>query len=1470
MAADVSLGVGITTTGEDALRQLQSEVLALAKSGGEAAPIYERLAGELDKLAKEAGAVQSVKQFGVEVQAAADALFEASVRASDVRGRFEQAAASTLELTEAQRKAKQEFRDAEDALRGARLGLSTLKAETDDASKKTSAYEVGLRAARKEIIANQEALALKKRALQDANEELKQAEAAEKKLAAQLERSEKSTRSMAASLAESNTTLTAATVAANALGVEVDDLARAEERLASVQQALVQGALTEVAQQERAAAEAAQLAAAEQRALAQATEVLKSELEQLAQAERDAKKAAEERAAQLREAQEWADRQIAAEREAAAAARAAAEAMTQAEVAQRKLTEQGDRIKVWAQGFERAEQAARDAAAAARAVEEADKRVAESARLAAEARDKEVKAIDAMVAKAAEMQRAAEYTRWWAQELDRLDTEAKKARDQMESLAASQKKAADALKEAFGQTGVRSLQAIGAEATQVRDSVALLKREFDAGGISANDFARAVSSAETRLAALQREARTLPAIPGMFERINSVINDTISRFGSLTAAIATVGYAAKPILDANLQLETLRKVLTNVTGSAEGAAKMIEFLNTTAKENNLSVGALSGNFQSFVASMLKAGQSVETTQSVFRGVALASDRLGLSSERAGNVLLALGQIANKGKLALEELQGQIGESLPGALKVAADSMGITTAELTKLIEGGKILAEDFLPAFGRGMEAEFGKGARTAVTLSQAFENVKTAATLAAQRIADTSAYKLLTSAVDGLGKNFDTFLGLLGSAGKAYAAIKIIDWARDFVGLKNAIEVTTAAKARDVVATEAQVVAGKQQEAATAAVMAATVRDTEATLANATAKRAAATASTFSSGAMTALATTLEKGAVGAGAMVSRVGSLVTALGGPYGVALTAAIAFSDQLGNALARMAAKATGAEAELKKNEAAVKAAAEAEASAARRTEEANKRREESIAKVQVVYQKDIEAAKTRVQVSENLLEAAKKEGQAAQELARLTGDQQKALNAAADAAGRNEVAARQLADALGKEVGVREAAMAAEIRAAGGIEKLTAARQESVRKQQEEIDKLKARREALAAQADADGAAADRAFLSARANQDLSQSLEKLQKNLEDAKIKTALLIEQQKVGAATSAQVAQAQRDEAVAYGLVAAAIQQKIQRTRLEADSAAAASAMRRAEIDLRMEESRVIGRQAELRGNERAAIEQQVVQTRLQADATREQARAALERAQAEKQAAQIELANRTDLTELQKLELRNRIANAEAAIMEAKARQASTMSVYAEVQALEQRAQTVAGGGGGTIGTGWRYSRPGSDAPGPNNGGVAGMDTNGNVVYADPSKAASLTPVDASGVFALLGKQQSGTLSTQDKQAVINALNSMRANQQAEQTAASRGGMAGATSAEGRRDTEEWIRKLEEMLQAILRMEEQSGKNTGSQSTSGASGGKTYNIVINGVPRTVSTADAGSAAALEQLLSQLGDAQSRSGGG
>ena len=313
------------------------------------------------------------------------------------------------------------------------------------------------------------------------------------------------------------------------------------------------------------------------------------------------------------------------------------------------------------------------------------------------------------------------------------------AQQQLEGQLRETEAAQKSLNDAFAATGVRSAQAIESEIRQIVASLAALRNNANVSGA---EFDRAFKSAETRVEALKRELAGLPPLVRETSNTAAILRQS---FSQLTAAFGAFE-VGRGFITANIQLETMRRSLTLVTGSAEEAQRQIALLREVANQAGISVGSISDAFVRFQASLNGAGVPLATTEAVFRSVINAAGQLGQSSERTSLVLDALAQIAAKGVVSMEELRQQLGDSLPGALSIAAKGLGVTTDQLVQLVETGEIAAADFLPAFAAAMTETFGKGEKEVEGLLQAFNRLKNTLAELSQVVGDEGGFMQIAS----------------------------------------------------------------------------------------------------------------------------------------------------------------------------------------------------------------------------------------------------------------------------------------------------------------------------------------------------------------------------------------------------------------------------------------------------------------------------------------------------------------------------------------------------------------------------------------------------------------------------------------------------------------------------------------------------------------------------------------------------
>lgn len=234
----------------------------------------------------------------------------------------------------------------------------------------------------------------------------------------------------------------------------------------------------------------------------------------------------------------------------------------------------------------------------------------------------------------------------------------------------------------------QQIDALGKSSTQLKDNLKQTGRS-DLGAAGAKDLAANLDKAAGSATSLKSMMTSLAGAAG------------------LTGLVASVVSITQAMYDAQRASDKLANQLKYVSGSSAGARDQLSYLREATQRIGLDFASSADAYAKFSAAAKGAGISTQTTRQVFEGVAKAAATMGLSAEETSGALLALSQMASKGTVSAEELRGQLGERLPGAFSLAARAMGVTEAELGKLMETGQLMASDFLPKFGAALNKEF-------------------------------------------------------------------------------------------------------------------------------------------------------------------------------------------------------------------------------------------------------------------------------------------------------------------------------------------------------------------------------------------------------------------------------------------------------------------------------------------------------------------------------------------------------------------------------------------------------------------------------------------------------------------------------------------------------------------------------------------------------------------------------------------
>ncbi len=158
-----------------------------------------------------------------------------------------------------------------------------------------------------------------------------------------------------------------------------------------------------------------------------------------------------------------------------------------------------------------------------------------------------------------------------------------------------------------------------------------------------------------------------------------------------------------------------QRLSTQLNFATDGrAAKEMQWVSGLANGLGLELDATAKAYAGFAAASRGTALEGASTRQVFEGIAKASAVMGLSTDETKGALLAVQQMMSKGVVSAEEFRGQLGERMPIALQAGAQALGVTTAEFSKLLETGQIVAQDFLPKFSAAITTMLGDSVQQA------------------------------------------------------------------------------------------------------------------------------------------------------------------------------------------------------------------------------------------------------------------------------------------------------------------------------------------------------------------------------------------------------------------------------------------------------------------------------------------------------------------------------------------------------------------------------------------------------------------------------------------------------------------------------------------------------------------------------------------------------------------------------------
>ena len=207
-------------------------------------------------------------------------------------------------------------------------------------------------------------------------------------------------------------------------------------------------------------------------------------------------------------------------------------------------------------------------------------------------------------------------------------------------------------------------------------------------------------------------------------------------FGAAYKALAFLTEFPAKVGEAVAQLQTFRNTLQSITPNADEFQKSNQFILDTVDKYNTPLQSARDGFTKLYASMAPAGFKGDDIRNIFAGISQGAATFGMSADKVDRVNYAFAQMASKGQVMSEELKGQLGDVLPGAVAIFAKAAGFEGPEamvkFTKAMEDGRYKGEamkQLLINVGIVMKDKFAAGAEGAAQTFQGQMNAMANAT---------------------------------------------------------------------------------------------------------------------------------------------------------------------------------------------------------------------------------------------------------------------------------------------------------------------------------------------------------------------------------------------------------------------------------------------------------------------------------------------------------------------------------------------------------------------------------------------------------------------------------------------------------------------------------------------------------------------------------------------------------------------
>jgi tape measure domain-containing protein len=211
-------------------------------------------------------------------------------------------------------------------------------------------------------------------------------------------------------------------------------------------------------------------------------------------------------------------------------------------------------------------------------------------------------------------------------------------------------------------------------------------------------------------------------------------------------ALAT-GLVVSSFIDANVAFEKFSKSMSAAGFDAQQTAVQFNYVKSVAEKFGIDVFDAADSFAKF--SNATKGSAIEGDKArvVFEAFTGTMKRVGANSNDIAGAFVQLSQGVSKGKFEMQDLKS-IAERVPGFFVQFANSLGVTTEELFKMVSAGKIGSEEILK-FSEVLNKSLGKASFEGY--EESMERLKNAIKLAFTDLGQAGAMDVLLMGINAV-----------------------------------------------------------------------------------------------------------------------------------------------------------------------------------------------------------------------------------------------------------------------------------------------------------------------------------------------------------------------------------------------------------------------------------------------------------------------------------------------------------------------------------------------------------------------------------------------------------------------------------------------------------------------------------------------------------------------------------------------